>query len=315
MRAIKRRKKLILFFTFITLLLSITLVAISYRAYISLTRDTRRHIDGKDFTSATFEMRKEILQKYDVKEVRFNSADGVSLAGIFIHRSRAKANLLVCHGYRSFKERNLDLIEMFPQFNIFFFDFRAHGQSSGEMTTIGLKEFEDVIAAVKCVKEKTKDLPLCILGISMGGAAALKACGANATKMCDTGLCDALILDSVFTDLETEVGHAFAQKSGLPTFPFLNVIANLAFYCDNCDVTKFRPIDYIKNINVPLMIIHSCVDELVPTHNALELYETCCAEKKNAKLWVAPPAKHAHLHRVHPEFYKNKVIKFLERFI
>jgi fermentation-respiration switch protein FrsA (DUF1100 family) len=59
------------------------------------------------------------------------------------------------------------------------FDMRAHGESDGNKIYVGYKEWLDVKAIVKYIKEKPlyDNVPIIVFGLSMGGATAINSMG------------------------------------------------------------------------------------------------------------------------------------------
>jgi uncharacterized protein len=281
---------------------------ISYYALNKLTFAGDRIIYGKKLSTLALEIRSELLKRSDVTEVSFTTEDNFKLAGLLFRRPRAQANVVICHGYKSIKELSYAFVDLFPEWNILLFDFRAHGQSEGSMTSIGCNEYKDVIAAAKFLKEQVNDglqRPCIVLGVSMGGAASLKAAEQ------DPGLCDALIIDSSYTRLDSTVQKAFAVKSNLPQFPFYLIIRSMFEYFSHCSMDQMAPCEIVKNINQPIFFIHSCDDSYVSPKNTLRLYTN--VKNKKSKLWIAPSCRHGWLHSYQSDTYKHKVIKFLKR--
>jgi alpha-beta hydrolase superfamily lysophospholipase len=190
------------------------------------------------------------------------------------------------------------------------FDFRAHGENKKTVTTIGCHEHKDVLAVAKWIKEnkpKLAKVPVIILGVSMGGAAALRAAEKNQT------ICDALVIDSAFSSLKSVLYNTFASKSGLPNFPFLPIMETMFNYIGACTVAAMKPLESVKKIKKPLLLIHACIDNVVPVQESLLMYAQ--AAKTGAKLWIAPECKHGWLHKKYPNLYIKKVGKFLRKII
>ncbi|MCF7799408.1 lysophospholipase [Candidatus Babeliales bacterium] len=268
--------------------------------------------DGKKQSQIASQINKEILKTKNCRFVSFKTKDGLKLSGCLFKKDKAKSNVLLCHGYGSRKEFMYDFVDMFPDSNVFAFDFRAHGNSQGRFRTIGFQEYKDVIAAAQCFKdlvENNKNIalikkPFIILGISMGGAASLKA------MLQEPDLCDALITDSSFYDLKTVIYNAFRLKSSLPTYPFLPVIRLFVKFFADCDVYSMNLLKDFKNLKKPIFFIHSCFDEIVPPGQTLSMFGNI--QNSYAKLWIAPTCRHGHLRRYFWDIYKKKVFKFLE---
>ncbi len=87
----------------------------------------------------------------------------------------AKAHILIVHGLNEHAERYVYLANALNtlQANVYTFDLRGHGRSGGEqvfVTDIN-RYVEDVETVVQTIP---RDLPLVVIGHSMGGLIALK---------------------------------------------------------------------------------------------------------------------------------------------
>ena len=305
------RKKIIALFTTMAISLLIV-ISISYIIMCRMTYhpDATYFIKGKSLSTLAQEKREWLIKEHGAKVCKFKNRDGIILSGLLIERKNPQATLFLCHGYHSSKEGFWRFATLFPSFNLFFFDFRAHGESSGEIITFGCHEYKDVLAASKYLKSninlpQNKKIPTFIIGISMGGAAAIKA-----TKF-DSSICDALIIDSSFTDLKTTLYTSFPVKSSLPSYPFLPVMEKMLDYFGNCNITNMKPINHIKKIQQPIFFIHSCSDIMIPANNSIRMYKE--AKNKNSKIWIGPKCRHGYLHIFHPKKYKKKILSFFKK--
>lgn len=256
------------------------------------------------------EIRAELVKRPDTTQVSFPSTDNIELAALLVLRERAKANLVLCHGYRGNKELMYSFIDLFPNFNILMFDFRAHGQSKGSITSIGYHESKDVIAATKFLRAQTKtpsgkQLPLIVLGVSMGGAASIKAAELN------PDLCDALIIDSAYASLPAIGLKAFTKKAHLPRYPFYPIVSSLFRYLAQCDMHKMLPEESVRSITIPIMFIHSCDDSYISPRCSIKLFAN--AQNRKSKLWIGPSCRHGLLRNYYSELYSKKIGKFLEK--
>ncbi len=283
---------------------------ISYYALRSLTFASDNVFHGKKQSDLVQEIRTELLKRTDVAQVSFKNADNMNISGLLFKRPNAQVNVVLCHGYKSAKELMYAYIDLFPEWNMLLFDFRACGQSDGTMTTIGCLEYKDVVAAVQFMREQmtnvnTKQLPMVVLGISMGAASVLKA------AEFEPGLADVFIIDSSFARLDTTVIKAFSVKSSLPRYPFFPIIKRMFQYLAGCDIHSMNPAESVKSITNPIFFIHSCGDQFISPKNAIKLYAN--AKNKNSKIWIAPHCRHGWLHSYCSELYKKKVSQFLRK--
>lgn len=309
MKAKRSNPKRIYLISFATIAIGFVLiVGFSYHLLHTITFAADRVIHGKKTSELAYEIRTELIKRSDTTEVSFTSADNIDLAALLVKRANAKANLLLCHGYRGNKELMYSFIDLFPDFNILMFDFRAHGQSSGSITSIGYHESKDVLAAAKFLRDQTASassnpLPFITLGISMGGAAAVKAAELNPE------LSDIIIVDSTYASLPSIGLKGFTQKAHLPQYPFYPIVKWMFHYLAQCDISKMLPEESVRSITVPILFIHSCDDSYISPKSAIRLYAN--AQNKKSKLWIGPSCRHGRLRNYYTELYKRKITKFL----
>lgn len=304
-RIVRRRGFSFLKLSLVALILVFVISYISFRKLVFVDKDAM--LNGKKLTEVAKTIRDGLIKKHGAKQFVFTSKEDISLAGLIIKRQNPVGTMVLCHGFKCCKELMSGYVDLFPDYNIVMFDFRSHGENKRSLTTIGCHEYRDVITVVNWIKKSEPDLtrvPFIILGVSMGGAAALKAVEKDKT------LCDGLIVDSAFSSLKSLLDNTFELRSGLPSFPFLTIMKKMFNYACSCDIDAFKPIKSVKRIKQPLMLIHSCTDAYIPVQESLLMYAQ--GAKTGAKLWIAPECKHGWLHKEYPEVYKQKLTKFID---
>lgn len=143
-------------------------------------------------------------------------------------------------------------------------DMRAHGESEGSKICVGYKEWLDVKAIVKHIKEKPSynNVPIVILGLSMGGATAINSIG-------EIDDIDGLISLSAFSSWE-EVFYDNMSAS-IPKLiadiekPFVSLTTFFKYGTNSCSI---KPKKEIKKLgNRPALLMHSKDDTQVPYKN------------------------------------------------
>jgi fermentation-respiration switch protein FrsA (DUF1100 family) len=124
-------------------------------------------------------------------------------------------------------------------------------------------------------------------------------------------MCDALIVDSTFSDLRKALERGFSLKSGLPHTPFFTVVVAMFKYFGACEIEAMNTAEAVEKVTIPIMFIHSCNDSFLKPSNCMRLYEH--AGSKIAKLWIGPKCRHGWLHSYYTDLYKKKVLKFLKK--
>ncbi len=253
--------------------------------------------------------------------------------GVLIRRAHPMGTVVMCHGYLGSKKDTIALKHLFPHYNIFAFDFRAHGErKNGQISTIGRDEAFDVIAAVGVVKSDAvmSNKPVIAFGYSMGAVAAIQA------QAMDEDLFDAMILDCPYDSTDNAMDRGlqsmmqisvFGKKITIPGRRFIinhmydsyaQSITNFFFKMftrlDSKKVTtkfvKVSPIEAIKKVTVPCFFIHCENDEKVP----IAAVESIYANKPGFKrLWITQGTHHFGSYKHNPELYWYKINKFLNK--
>src|SRR2546421_5982599 len=131
------------------------------------------------------------------EDVEFSTSDGIRLRGWWSEAPAAKAVAVLSHGYVM---NRCELTPLAAQLvdagcSAFVYDFRAHGKSDGRICGFGVREAEDVRAAVAFVRQRAPSAKVVLIGSSMGAAASAFALATH------EALADALILDSSYSKL------------------------------------------------------------------------------------------------------------------
>jgi uncharacterized protein len=137
---------------------------------------------------------------------------------------RGAATIVLCHGYGSSRGELLTLVSALQdhQYNVFVFDFTAHGAVAG-ITTLGYREADELRRAVEAVAGRSDVDParFGLWGYNIGAYAALRE-AENDKRI------RALVLDSVYDQPEQMV-KVGVERNGLGGFPFMIKSAELSF--------------------------------------------------------------------------------------
>lgn len=148
-------------------------------------------------------------------------------------------------------------------------DMRAHGLSEGDKIGAGYKEYKDVDAVVDYIKGKKAydQVPIVVMGLSLGAATAINAAGHNPAI-------DGLISLSAFSSWEDAFRDNMAMVA--PSF----VCALISPFVDVVSFIKFGKSSFVKPVssiarlgNRPALLIHSKEDSQVPYGNFERLLE------------------------------------------
>lgn len=181
-------------------------------------------------------------------------------------------------------------------------DFPGLGGSSGHSTSVGVHESKDVQSAVQYVAQKYTDQPIYLFGFSMGAAAIIKALQENPEHV------DAAIIGAPFGSLIQTVRNRF-DLMGLPSFPFAELLVFWGGVQHSFWGFSHCPIEYAKQIQAPILIMHGAKDERARLPQVREIYEAIPAKKE---LIIFEDLAHQSYCRSEPDRWKEAVQSFID---
>jgi alpha-beta hydrolase superfamily lysophospholipase len=146
------------------------------------------------------------------EEVVFQSGDGIAVRGWWVDQPGSKHVAVLCHGYLMCRSELTPLaVSLWREgYSCLLIDFRAHGKSGGNRCGFGLREIEEVLAAVDFARARKPDARVALIGSSMGAA----ACALALQRKPDAA--QALVLDSCYSRLAEAVGGWWRFLGGVP---------------------------------------------------------------------------------------------------
>lgn len=214
------------------------------------------------------------------EDVLFTSADGTQLHGWWLpSRSAPRGTVLFLHGNAENISTHFANVFWLPEaaFNVFIFDYRGYGRSQGRAALPGL--VADTEAALRYTVERLADPrhKLILFGQSLGGALAIHVAANSPLKKRLAGV----VVESAFSDYRDIAREKLA--SAWLTWPLQ---WPLSWTVNNA----FSPMKAIAQISpVPILIIHSRKDPIIPYWHGQRLYEKASPPKT---LWLTADGEH-----------------------
>lgn len=239
------------------------------------------------------------------------ASDGVRIAGWYIpagNGSAAAPTVVLAHGNGKTKSEMLDWAEpLHADYNLVLFDFRNHGQSSGDITTLGVREVRDLQAIVDWLERSKSPPSVAVLGVSMGGATAIDEAARDERVA-------ALILDSTYATLVGAMQQQLESR-GLPlALPGAWSILLGGLLRTGEDLSLADPVQAIGRIgNRPVLIVEAGEDDAVSPTDTTELKGAAPEKGARVELRTCPKAKHGESVETCSSEYAGWVLGFLER--
>jgi fermentation-respiration switch protein FrsA (DUF1100 family) len=241
------------------------------------------------------------------QNVQFESASGSTLHGWLIPGGPGGRAVVLMHGYRGDRRQMLGRARFLNRagYNVLLFDFQAHGESPGKHITIGYLESRDAQAALAFMKRNYPAEKLGVVGVSMGGAAAVLA----SPTLPELGA-GALVLEMVYADVDRATANRleiYLGPLGRRLAPLLTMQLPLR---EEVDATALRPIDRVAAIKAPVLFIAGAKDRHTKLEESRELF---AAAREPKELWVVEEAAHVDVHQLAPKEYERRVLEFFEK--
>ncbi len=234
--------------------------------------------------------------KYE--SVKLVTEDDVELDAWFIPAGKkTDKTVIVLHGY-PFDKGNIlpHSIFLHDEFNLFLFDFRYLGKSKGSYSSVGFHEQKDLRAATKYLRRRNQT-KLGAFGFSLGGAVALmEAKNSNV---------NAVVTESSYASLENMLKESYGLF-GPFKFPFVITTKLFSKLLLGINIAEVSPEKSIKELGIPLLIVHGSVDDQISVENAHQLKKA----NENVELWIVEGANHGMAGNVAKD-YEKRILKFL----
>jgi pimeloyl-ACP methyl ester carboxylesterase len=210
------------------------------------------------------------------EDVSFKTVDGLTLRGWYIpSRTPTRKTLILLHGYPADKGDILPAMAfLHDEFNLLLFDFRYLGSSDGSYSTAGAREVEDLRAAIQFLKTRGIE-EVGVWGFSMGGAVALMAIEKSPEIR-------AVVAESSYASLADMALQLFR-------IPLLNYVVGylVNFWARlflGIDLKDVSPAERVRNTTVPILLIHSSADAVIPFSHA-HMLKQALAKNSRAEFW------------------------------
>lgn len=246
------------------------------------------------------------------ERVIFAARDGARLQGRLTKTIPAdrdtRAVIVFCAGMFGSMDGDTDMIPMFTEagYDVFQFDWRAHGQSEGKRNTLGLTEPLDVLGALDFL-ELRGIRRVGLMAFSFGGAVALRAVALDHRPL-------AVACDGAFVRISHAVGALLAERFGGPAAILLRPLVGLALQFAGLrlhdSLRRAEPLEAVAQVSPrPVLFVHGVQDTIVPLADQDDLF-TACGDPKS--MWQVDGVGHREAHKRYPEEYRRHIIEFFD---
>jgi uncharacterized protein len=244
--------------------------------------------------------------RYQVKRIPINQSEWLETWFIPVAQSTSKGTILLFPGNGGSKAKQLLApAQVFYSlgYDTLLVDFRGVGGSSGNTTTIGMRESQDVVRSMSYAQASNFKRPFILDGVSMGSAAILKAVAQENVNP------DAIILELPFARLLDAVRSRIREAS-VPTFPLAESIVFWGGLQHGFDGFAHNPVDYASQVKCPTLLLHGKRDKWTTVSEIDRIFANLQGFKQ---LSIFPRAGHDLLVTNDPQRWRQEMEKFLSQ--
>jgi uncharacterized protein len=241
------------------------------------------------------------------ENVTVETFDGLKLSCWFVlQKKKARGTIIYLHGVGDCKIAGVPFARSLYNkgFNIFLYDSRQHGESEGYYCTYGFYEKHDVSAVISYLQSR-KDIKIGKIGVfgtSMGGAVAIQAAAIDPRIACIVSEASYTALRVVFVDYQKRIIK-------LPWHFLRNIALVQSQKMANFKARLVAPIEDIKRVHVPVLIVHGKNDSFIKSNYSKLLYD---AANEPKQLLIIDGAEHNNVWEIGGETYENSIATFFE---
>jgi uncharacterized protein len=246
----------------------------------------------------------EEVPHFPYETVHLTTKNHLTLEGWYIPVDSSKGTVVLVHGMGQNKSMLLsEAYEfMYLGFNVMLIDLRAHGNSNGNISTIGFLESEDVKLAYDYVTTKG-ERNIIFYGVSLGAAVITKA-------IYDYDLSPSrIILEMPFEKLEKLFGKR-GTMLGFPQEPFGTLVTFWASLERGFNAFKVNTSKYAEKIKCPVLLQYGALDKIVSSKETNSIFEHLASNNK--KLVEYENADHEFFLNKDPLKWRKEIKDFLQ---
>jgi fermentation-respiration switch protein FrsA (DUF1100 family) len=237
--------------------------------------------------------------KIDYRSVDLITQDGLRLSAWYTPPQNG-AVILLAHGYGNKRPEWIHALLARKKYGVLAWDARAHGESDGNISTIGYLEVLDVKAALDYVQAQADVEHIGAWGGSMGGATIIRA-AAQFPQI------EAIFIDSSFASLEEEFNYLVPYPVINPLAKFI-VTAGTGFRLEDVD-----PLHDIARISPrPVYIVQGRGDSMASPDSGEKLFQ---AAGEPRFLWEKEDVPHLSMYLDNPRRYQRRLVDFFEEWL
>lgn len=229
--------------------------------------------------------------------------EGDTIECWYVPVDNSKGTVLIFHGYAGNKSQMVKESNQFNElgYGTILVDFLGSGGSTGNKTTIGFYESDQVKTVFDFVKTKGHER-IIMFGTSMGAVAIMKSINDHQLDP------ESIILECPFGDMLETVQARFRIMNA-PVFPMSQLLTFWGGFQNNFNAFAHNPSEYAKNIEVRTLLLYGMKDDRVSLNETEVIFKNLAGTKE---LKLYPEAGHESIWMKYQREWVEDVGDFVE---
>ena len=242
----------------------------------------------------------------DYEEVDLTTADGIAFGAWFFRQTGSPQVIVISPGHKGRRQDLLGIsVALWRKgFNVLCYSYRGMPGSDQAMITLGVREVQELAAALAFARRRVRNARIGLLGYSMGAVVSLLGAAGDPSV-------EALVLDSPFSDLRLVLRDNVRRHTLLPGAPLVAAVALWMRLRHGVRLAEASPMAVLSGLEQrPLFFIHGGADVTTPVHHSRRLYD---AYRGPREIWVVQGAPHTGSYFADRPLYVERVAGFFAR--
>ncbi len=240
------------------------------------------------------------------EEVDLATVDGVAFGAWFFRQTGSRQVIVVSPGHKGRRQDVLGIsVALWRKgFNVLCYSYRGMPASDRVLVTMGVREVQELAAAIAFARRRVRDARIGLLGYSMGAVVSLLGAAGDPSV-------EALVLDSPYCDLRQVLRENVRRQTLLPGAPFVAAVSLWLRLRHGVRLADSSPIAVLSGLEPrPLFFIHGGADTTTSVQHSRRLYD---AYRGPREIWIVQGTPHTGGYFADRPLYIERVAGFFAR--
>jgi len=239
-------------------------------------------------------------------QVELVTVDGIAFGAWFFRHRGSSQVIVISPGHKGRRQDVLGIaVALWRKgFNVLCYSYRGMPASDRVPITMGVREVQELAAAIAFARRRVRSARIGLLGYSMGAVVSLLGAAGDPSV-------EALVLDSPYSDLGQVLRENVRRHALLPGAPFVAAVSVWMRLRHGVRLADASPISVLTGLEPrPLFFIHGGADATTSKEHSRRLYD---AYRGPREIWIVQGAPHTGGYFDDRPLYVERVAGFFAR--